>query len=1034
MVDSLVVQWPSGIVQAVAPPTVDQRITVTEPESEYFTTSFTTVVGNNNMASAWGDYDNDGDLDLYVPNSGGSHLLYRNNADGTFTDVAAAAGINAIGGNTGAAWADYDNDGDLDLHVPRSNTSSLLYRNNGNGTFTDVANAAGTSALAGAGAWGDYDNDGNVDLYTAHISTSNRLFKNNGNGTFTDVGANSGTSAPSDCLGLAWGDYDNDNDLDLYVGIFSGIPGRLYRNNGDETFTDVAGPSGTNIPDVQGVSWGDFDNDGDLDLYLARWPNFPNALYRNNGNGTFTDRTAAAGVEGVGRATAGIWGDFNNDGHLDIYATTDYVASQNQLYRNAGNGTFTDVAAATATNFSGFIQSASWADYDNDGDLDLHIPDAGGPARLCRNDSPARHWLHANLVGTVSNRAGIGARVRCVSGGRSMTTQISGGEGLSQSSLTAEFGLGAGTAVDTLEVRWPSGIVQTLVNPGVDQRITVTELAPVPFQFTDAGAASGTNDSGPSVGMAWGDYDSDGDLDLYLAQFGPTPQNRLYRNNGNDTFTDVAVASGTVGNGNSHAAVWGDYDNDGDLDLYLTAHGGTNQLFRNNGDGTFTDVGAASGTNDTGSARGTAWGDYDQDGFLDLYVAKTGPNRMYHNNGNGTFTEVGAGTGTSDAGDGTGVAWGDYDSDGDLDLFVANHLTPNRLYRNNGNSTFTDVSVAAGTDHTGPSHGVAWGDYDNDGDLDLYLANLGTPNRLYRNNGNGTFAEVGAASGTADSGMSRGAAWGDFDDDGYLDLYVTNDGVSRLYKNNGNGTFTEVAGAYGTAGAGTAVGVAWADYDGDGDLDLYVAVLDGPNHLYRNDNIPLVGNHWIEVDLVGTQSNREGIGARVRCVAGGRSLIREISGGSGYLSQEPLIARFGLGLATAVDTVEVRWPSGIVQVVTNPGMDQQITVTEQETSGAPDAATIPTEYSLYANVPNPFNPATMIRFDLPSAGPVELTVFDATGRAVRKLVNGVRYEAGQQHATWDGRSDQGNSVSSGVYFYRIVANDFWATRRMTLLK
>jgi hypothetical protein len=235
-------------------------------------------------------------------------------------------------------------------------------------------------------------------------------------------------------------------------------------------------------------------------------------------------------------------------------------------------------------------------------------------------------------------------------------------------------------------------------------------------------------------------------------------------------------------------------------------------------------------------------------------------------------------------------------------------------------------------------------------------------------------------------------------------------------------------------GSGTVVGVAWADYDQDGDLDLYVAVYDGANRLYRNDNIPFLANHWLGVDLVGTASNRAGIGARVRCVAGGRQAIREISGGSGYLSQEPLTARFGLGLTAAVDTLEIRWPSGIVQVLTNPAIDQRLTVTEQQTSSTPGAAPLPQAYSLYANVPNPFNPATVIGFDLPTPGTVQLTVIDVAGRPVRKLLAGSERPAGHHQVTWDGRSDQGNSVASGIYFYRIVANDFRATRRMTLLK
>jgi hypothetical protein len=1034
-VDSLEVRWPSGVVQTITNSGVDQRITVTEPAQFTEVGAASGTDGDLAHGIAWGDYDSDGDLDLYVTELALENRLYRNNSNGTFTDVAAASGTVGIGESTAAIWGDYDNDGDLDLYVASRFGPNQLYRNNGDGTFIDVGAASGTngSSHARGAAWGDYDRDGYLDLYVVNDDAPNRLYHNLGNGTFAEVGAASGTNNFNDGTGAAWGDYDSDGDLDLYIGNLS-QPNVLYRNNGNGTFTNVATATGTAYTgQTHGVAWGDYDNDGDLDLYLASMGE-PNRLYRNNGNGTFAEVGAASGTNDSGLSRGVTWGDFDNDGFLDLYVANDGVSN---LYKNGGSGAFTKVTAAYGVGGSGLGVGVAWADYDQDGDLDLYAAVFDQPSRLYRNDNislVANHWFGVNLIGTGSNRAGIGARVRCVSGNKRMMREISSGSGyLSQEPLTARFGLGLNAVVDTLEVRWPSGIVQTLVNLGVDQQITLTE--PPPFRFTEVGAASGTNNIGLSYGAAWGDYDSDGDLDLYISNFAQSSANLLYRNNGNGTFTNVAVASGTTGNGNSSTGVaWGDYDNDGDLDLYVGSYG-ANQLYRNNGNGTFTDVGAASGTNDAAATRGVAWGDYDRNGYLDLYVSNDGPNRLYRNNGNGTFTDVGAASGTNDGGGGAGAAWGDYDSDGDLDLYTANYAGATRHYRNNGNGTFTDVAASSGTNYNGPGVGVAWGDYDSDGDLDLYLATYGDTNRLYKNNGNGTFTEVGAASGTNDGGLGRGPAWGDYDNNGYLDLYVTNESEDRLYQNQGNGAFASVGRAYGTNDMGLGVGVAWGDYDSDGDLDLYVTGYGSANRLYRNDGaIPPSTNHWLWVDLVGTQSNRSGIGARVRCVAGTLNAIREISGGSGFLSQNSLTAAFGLGTAASVDTLEIRWPSGIVQVVPNPGVNHRITVTEAHTDAVPEAALVPAQYALHTNVPNPFNPSTAIRFDLPSSGAVHLTVFDVAGRPVRRLLADSDQPAGQHQVTWDGRDDQGTLVASGIYFYQIAANDFRATRRMTLLK
>jgi len=376
--------------------------------------------------------------------------------------------------------------------------------------------------------------------------------------------------------------------------------------------------------------------------------------------------------------------------------------------------------------------------------------------------------------------------------------------------------------------------------------------------FSDVTDIAGVGCTGSSRGVAWGDYDNDGDLDLYVANYNEA--NVLYRNNGDGTFTDVTSEAGVGCISHSYGVAWGDYDNDGDLDLYV-ANYGANVLYRNNGDGTFTDVTSEAGVSCTGSSLGVAWGDYDNDGDLDLYVANHyEANVLYKNNGDGTFTDVTGAAGVGCTGSSYGVAWGDYDNDGDLDLYVTNYEA-NVLYRNNGDGTFTDVTSEAGVSCTGSSRGVAWGDYDNDGDLDLYVANYNEANVLYRNNGDGTFTDVTSEAGVGCTGHSLGVAWGDYDNDGDLDLYVTNDGANVLYRNNGDGTFTMVGAGVGCTGS--SYGVAWGDYDNDGHLDLYVA-NSGANVLYRNNgNL----NHWLQIRLHGTISNRSAIGTKVKVIA-----------------------------------------------------------------------------------------------------------------------------------------------------------------------
>jgi hypothetical protein len=540
------------------------------------------------------------------------------------------------------------------------------------------------------------------------------------------------------------------------------------------------------------------------------------------------------------------------------------------------------------------------------------------------------------------------------------------------------------------------------------------------------GTASPLGNIKAGRGVAMGDYDGDGDVDIYLANDDP---NKLFRNNGDGTFTDVtAPPVGNVLGG--HGVAWADYDNDGDLDLYLANSLDANRLFRNDGGDVFTD--ATSGPlGDTGDGRGVAWGDYDNDGNVDLYVVNYGgQNKLLRNEGDGTFTD--ATTSPVDAGttDGYAASWGDVDDDGDLDLYVVND-GGNYLFRNDG-GVFVDVTAGPLGDG-GDGRGVAWGDYDNDGDLDLYLANNGTGNALMRNDGSLTFADVTGGVALGDTGAGRGVGWADFDLDGDLDIYYANyGGENNLVKNKGGDEFQVVTTEpLGDSGAG--VGLAWGDVDADGDLDIYHSRDGESNILFRNEYHQ--GNHWLQVKLVGTVSNGAGIGARVRVVSGGGAQIREISGGGGLYSQNSLHASFGLGEVDVVDSLQVSWPSGEYQETTLVSADTLITMVEpDDQSGAGEVAGTSTRVLLYANRPNPFTTATTLRYELPRAASVSLGIYDVEGRLVRELVSGQPQPAGPYSYRWDGRNQAGRAVVSGVYFYRLQTDRETLTRRMVVLR
>jgi hypothetical protein len=527
----------------------------------------------------------------------------------------------------------------------------------------------------------------------------------------------------------------------------------------------------------------------------------------------------------------------------------------------------------------------------------------------------------------------------------------------------------------------------------------VTERAGIHFRhFPGRRSSQLPEDMGS--GAAWGDYDDDGWVDLFVANaVGPltleagaversSARSALYHNEGDGTFTEAGAAAGIDHRGWAMGGAWADHDNDGDLDLVVTAWG-RNAFFRNDGDGTFTEVGGEVGiTGPEGFWTGAAWGDYDRDGFLDLYVsgyvryealageasgsaydvenpASINPssfpperNLLYHNEGDGTFREVAEAAGVANPeGRSLSAAWADLDEDGWPDLYVANDVSDNVLYRNRGDGTFEDVSHAARVADYRGAMGIAVGDWDGDTDLDLFVTHwIAQENALYDNQrwpapegGGGplVFMDEADRHGVGQLSLDDigwGTAFFDYDNDGRLDIFAANGSTlqrreapaqlvpmrSRLFWNGGaeRGFYevSPVAGSYfGQEYVGR--GAAVADYDNDGDMDLIVVNHGGPPVLLRNE-ARRGERHWLQVELRGRQSNRGGIGAKLRLVAGGRVQVREVGAAGSYLSQHSPIEHFGLGAAALVDTLEIAWPSGVRQRLTGVGAGRRVRVEE----------------------------------------------------------------------------------------------------------
>ncbi len=584
-----------------------------------------------------------------------------------------------------------------------------------------------------------------------------------------------------------------------------------------------------------------------------------------------------------------------------------------------------------------------------------------------------------------------------------------------------------------------------------------------PINIAEPGVATGGY-----VGASWIDFDNDGKLDLF------SNRRFLYRNDGNNNFTKIEnVIGGNLAQRGGNGNTWADYDNDGDLDCFYV--GCNSRLYRNDGNGNFTAI-RTGPLGDSLATRGwsAAWADYDNDSYVDLLIVHPAnfvcqfltpippalPNLLYHNDGppNYTFTPVTTWEFTTALAPYTVATWSDYDNDGDMDLFIGSgpatgQFAPDYLYRNllkeTGKVDFMRITAAPIATDLVDGQVWNWIDYDNDGDLDAYLTNYGASpttaglaNNLYRND-KGTFTRMtGAQAGSivTDVDASLGSLWGDFDNDGDLDAYVTQEGgwPRRYYRNNGDGTFTGLNAGDLVAGTNQNVGSTAGDYDADGDLDIYVTGSGATRALYRNELTN--GNSWSNIRCLGTQSNRAAIGAKVRAKAtiNGKAIwqVREISSQNSFNGHNMLNAHFGFGQAMIIDSLKVEWPSGKIDVARNVPVNRFLTITEGVgiTTAVKETPTeIPTHFALLQNHPNPFNPATTIRYNVPQSTHVVLSVYNLVGERIITLVNQVQ-AAGTHAITWDGSDAQGQALSSGIYLYKIEAGTFAQTRKLTLVK
>jgi len=857
----------------------------------------------------WGDIDNDGDLDAIA--TGSQSKKFINNAGQRFTVSTFGSGNHTRQG----AWVDIDNDGDLDFW----HRDQKLFENNGNGSFSDLGNIGfdepGNNEAVAAS---DVNRDGWCDLF---------MFSENGNW----IGFNQKSDPPSinetdlSTYGLndsgdtgngdfvSSGDVNNDGRLDFFYHYNNG---KLFLSNADGTFTEddqnIYVVTGNN--DKFGSAWGDYDNDGDLDLFVPRYDSGSRGYLWRNDNGSFTDVTLQAGIDDTSQQRSAAWGDYDNDGDLDLYVVSS--SDENILYQNQGDGTFN--AVSDGASVSGDGHDAVFVDYDNDGDLDIAVTREGADTVLLRNNTNSDEYLKVRVIGggpCRTNTAAVGVRVelyerdddgneqflarreigtaRGYGGSEPMWAHFGGVDPTQQYIVKAHLNSSVKSVAAV-----PENTATTIAGRTIEHMLTITEDA-TDNLFVDVSDNTGFNvqtaGNDNASGLNWADLDSDGDLDAIIT--GSASKLLLSSNAGQNFF------SSSFGNNVRRQGALVDLDDDGDIDFWAgnDASYYTAALYENDGSGSFTNEGDL-GFDDPSNNEGVAAADMNRDGVCDIM--------MFSENGNWIGSHLGAdppelsgtndpGFGFNDSGDfgnGDFCSSADVNNDGYLDFFY--HYDNGKLFISNSDGSWTHdnmgISVATGNNE---KMGSAWGDYDNDGDMDLFVARVDSGQRgyLWRND-NGSFTDVTVSAGIDDTSSQRSASWGDYDNDGWLDLYIVtrDDAANVLYRNNGDGAFSTTCS--GTEVTGEGHDACFVDFDNDGDLDLAMTRQDDSNILLRNE---IDNDQYLMVRVIGFglgATNKAAVGTRVELYeADGTTLVgrRDIGTARGFGGTEPLWAHFG---------------------------------------------------------------------------------------------------------------------------------------------
>ncbi|MDD8017355.1 MAG: FG-GAP-like repeat-containing protein [Bacteroidota bacterium] len=569
--------------------------------------------------------------------------------------------------------------------------------------------------------------------------------------------------------------------------------------------------------------------------------------------------------------------------------------------------------------------------------------------------------------------------------------------------------------------------------------------------FAEKAATSGLRTGAGNTGVAVADFDNDGWDDIFISNIpypfigNDTTHSLLFRNNHDGTFSNITKQAGLWVYGGYKTSLWADVNNDGYPDLFMASDDGqgSSHLFINNKNGTFKDVTATSGIDSMALVATASFGDYNNDGKIDLLLATEGNvNLLLYKNistkDSTKFIEVSQQSYLAESIVPMQVTFIDYDHDGNQDIYIVHDgTTPSLLYHNNGNERFTEVSATTGLRDVGVgnSMGVYWADFDGDGWEDVYVTRI-RKGGMYRCQQNGTYQNIAAVVGAEKNGMSWGLVCEDFDNDGDIDMFIVNsygyDLTRSLYYENNNGVYSDKAADYGIDYPIDFFGVACADFNNDGYLDIFAPAINGENKFLVNTKVNK-GN-WAKIKLYGVTVNTMAIGVRVRIVADGHTYIRSVTAGNGFISQMSQVLHFGLGAATVIDTMEIFWKKNYVQRFTQQKVNTTYLLTEGETPVTSvdnrQHTDRPLQFLLAQNYPNPFNPSTVISYQLPVNSAVTLKLFDVLGREIATLVNEQQY-AGSHNFQLSIHNFQ---LSSGVYFYQLRSQKYSETKKMVVLQ